>query len=118
MNKPKKPAVVAKTAKTRKVSLSRSEVEMAKSMGIPLEDVAKAKLPKRGRPKGSKNKPTPFNNTPFTDWEKLAKQLQAALAGEIKDNDQMFEDNKRLVEELSRKRTFWERLVCLTTGAV
>ena len=41
----------------RKVALTRSEVEMARSMGIPLEEVAKMKLPKRGRPKGSKNKP-------------------------------------------------------------
>lgn len=115
----KKPAVIAKTAKkTKKVSLTRSEVELAKHFGVPLEEAAKAKLPKRGRPKGSKNKPTPFNKTPFTDWEKLAKQLQAALAAEIKDNDQMFEDNRRLVEELSRKRNLWERLVCLATGAV
>jgi hypothetical protein len=82
MNNPKKPAVVAKTAK------------------------------KRGRPVGSKNKPTPFNKTPFeVDWEKLAKQLQAALASQIKDNDV-------LEAELSRKRTFWERLVCLATGSV
>jgi hypothetical protein len=95
MNKPKKPAVVAKTAPK-----------------------------KRGRPAGVKNKPKTkiimsLDEKPFAvNWEKLAKQLQVALASEIKDNDQMFEDNKRLAEELSRKRTFWERLVCLTTGAV
>lgn len=82
MNKPKKPVVVAKTAK------------------------------KRGRPVGSKNKPTPFNNVPFeVDWEKLAKQLQVALSSQIKDNDV-------LEAELSRKRTFWERLVCMATGSV
>ena len=99
----KKPAVVAKTAK------------------------------KRGRPVGSKNKTKtqdPFDSQfdawakkvdakhKAVDWEKLAKRLQVALAAEIKDNDQMFEDNKRLVEELSRKRSLWERLVCLATGAV
>lgn len=41
----------------RKVTLSRSEVEMAKHFGVSLEEAAKRKLPKRGRPKGSKNKP-------------------------------------------------------------
>lgn len=105
----KKPAVAAKAA--RKTKLSRSQVEMAKSMALSLEDVAKAQLPKRGRPVGSKNKPTPFNKTPFVDWEKLAKQLQAALAAEIKEND-------CVRDELMRKRTFWERLVCLATGHV
>jgi hypothetical protein len=41
----------------RKVTLSASEVGFANKNGIKLEDVAKAKLPKRGRPVGSKNKP-------------------------------------------------------------
>jgi hypothetical protein len=74
--------------------------------------VAKTAPKKRGRPVGSKNKPTPFNKTPFeVDWEKLAKQLQVALAAEIKEND-------CVRDELMRKRTFWERLVCLGTGQV
>ena len=85
----KKPAVVAKTAK------------------------------KRGRPAGVKNKPTPFNNTPFpVDWEKLAKQLQTALAAEIKDGDTSQHTITELCKELGRKRTLWERLVCLATGSV
>lgn len=66
--------------------------------------------PKRGRPAGVKNKPVA--DLPIKiDWEKLAKQLQAALASQIRDND-------ILEAELSRRRTFWERLVCLGTGAV
>ena len=83
----KKPAVVAKTAK------------------------------KRGRPVGSKNKPRSegveqwYADTKKINWEALAKQLQAALASQIRDNDV-------LEQELSRKRTFWERLVCLATGVV
>jgi hypothetical protein len=79
----KQPAVVAKTAK------------------------------KRGRPAGSVNKKVVMTyDAPSTvDWEKLAKQLQAALASQIRDND-------ILEAELSRKRTLWERLVCLGTGAV
>jgi hypothetical protein len=77
-----------------------------------MSNAQKSAAPKRGRPVGSKNKPTPFNNTPFVvDWEKLAKQLQVALSSQIKDND-------TLEAELSRKRTFWERLVCLATGVV
>lgn len=113
----KKPNVAAKTA--RKTKLSRSEVEMARSMGISLEKVAADKKPKRGRPVGSKNKPTPFNDIPFpVDWEKLAKQLQAALAAEIKDNDTAQTTIEGLCRELGRKRTFWERLVCLGTGHV
>jgi hypothetical protein len=79
----KKPAVVAKTA------------------------------PKRGRPAGSVNKKVvmTYEGSSTVDWEKLAKQLQAALASQIRDND-------ILEVELSRKRTLWERLVCLGTGAV
>jgi hypothetical protein len=74
---------------------------------------------KRGRPVGSKAKPKPSTsfkqvvvlvNDPI-DWEKLAKKLQVALASQIRDND-------TLEAELSRKRTFWERLVCLATGVV
>ena len=98
MNNPKKPAVVAKTAQ------------------------------KRGRPTGTKNKPKTLNDvevgealswkdfnrlasktTPPVDWEKLAKQLQTALASEIKTNDDLH-------FLLSRKRTFFERVRCLFTG--
>lgn len=99
----KKPAVVAKTAK------------------------------KRGRPVGSKAKPKTLSDIKVgqkisaeefnrlnskVDWEKLAKQLQAALAAEIKDGDDAQGVIDTLVAELSRKRTFWERLVCLGTGHV
>lgn len=92
MNKPKKPAVIAKTAPK-----------------------------KRGRPAGVKNKPktVSFQAKPmFSDWEKLAKQLQAALAAEIQDNDLQQEVIDSLNEELNRSRTFFERLVCLVTGRV
>lgn len=122
MNKPKKPAVVAKAAKKpRKVLLTQSDVLRAKAEGVSLEEIAKSKLPKRGRPVGSKNKPktVSFQAKPmFSDWEKLAKQLQAALAAEIKDGDMQQEVIDFLNAELNRKRTFWERLVCLATGAV
>ena len=107
MNNQKKPAVVAKTAQ------------------------------KRGRPTGTKNKPKTLNDvevgealswkdfnrlasktTPPVDWEKLAKQLQTALAAEIKDGDTSQHTITELCKELGRKRTLWERLVCLATGSV
>ena len=58
----KKPAVKAKTA--RKVKLNASEVAFAKLQGFPLSDAAKAKIPKRGRPVGSKNKPKTLDKLP------------------------------------------------------
>jgi hypothetical protein len=51
----------------------------------------------------------PLKNIP--NWEKLCKQLQEALAKEMRENDD-------LRAELERKRSFFERLVCLTTGTV
>ena len=80
----------------RKVKLTRSDVEMAKHFNVPLEEVAKKKLPKRGRPSGSKNKkPTPIEN-PISHFQKtlnewdfqekqvdfkdLCQKLQEALA--------------------------------------
>lgn len=92
--------------------------------------VAKTAAKKRGRPAGSKNKRKTLddvavgesvsfkefnrllsNTKPKVDWEQLCKRLQAALAAEIKEND-------CLRDEMRRKRNFFERLVCLTTGNV
>ena len=41
----------------------------------------------RGRPKGVKNAPKPVSTI---NWEKLAKDLQAALAKEIKENQDLY----------------------------
>lgn len=81
---------------TRKVKLTRSDVEMAKHFNVPLEEVAKAKLPKRGRPAGVKNKPKKLTVTPISEFQKtldewdrmenkvdfkeLCQKLQEALA--------------------------------------
>lgn len=88
--------------------------------------VAKTAPKKRGRPLGSKKKPKiedPFKSQfdawakqadrkyDTVDWEKLCKRLQEALAKEMKDNE-------FLKDELCRKRSFFERLVCLATGTV
>ena len=88
--------------------------------------VAKTVAKKRGRPAGSTKKPKvedPFKGQ-FDDWAKkadkkydtidwksLCNRLQEALAKEMHDND-------ILHAELARKRTFFERLVCLATGSV
>ena len=96
----KKPAVIAKTART--VKLTRSDIEMAKHFDVPLETVAKAKLKVRGRPVGSKNKP---KEKPV-DWEKLAKQLQEALAHEMK------------LTEKYENASLFQRIKFLFTGRV
>ena len=76
----KKPAVIAKTAK------------------------------KRGRPAGSKNKPKALSSEGWTpksvDWEKLAKQLQEALAHEMK------------LTEKYESASFIQRVKFLFTGRV
>lgn len=114
MNKPKKATVVAKAA-TRKVRITATEAAYAKSQGIPLEELAKSKLPKRGRPIGSKNKP---KDKPV-DWEKLCKQLQGALAAQIKETDAYkaivkdFESAAKPVADLS----IWQRIKLAITGS-
>lgn len=80
----------------RKVRLTQADFLKAKAQGISIEQVAKEKLPKRGRPKGSKNKkPAPIKN-PIShfqktlnewdfqeqqvDFKELCQKLQEALA--------------------------------------
>ena len=46
---------------------------------------------KRGRPSGRTQRPI--------DWEALAKNLQQALAKEIKENDQLREQNTQLITQ-------------------
>ena len=118
----KKPAVKAKTA--RKVRINAAEAAYAKSQGISLEELAKSKLPKRGRPVGSKNKPkvgealAKLGGSQPVDWEKLAKRLQEALAAQIKEADQY----KKIFEEMERNSkpvallSFWQRVKLVFTG--
>jgi len=78
--------------------------------------VAKTAPKKRGRPLGSKSKavsdfPLKTTTQKPIDWKLLCNRLQEALAREM-------HDNEILEAELARKRTFFERLVCLTTGNV
>jgi hypothetical protein len=78
--------------------------------------VAKTAPKKRGRPLGAKSKtisdfPLKTSTQKPIDWKLLCNRLQAALAEEMREND-------ILEAELIRKRTFFERLVCLTTGNV
>lgn len=100
----------------RKVKLTRSDVELAKHFGKTLEEVAEAKLPKRGRPAGSKNKkkvikrhsPTLFEDA-LKEWDRmenevdfkeLCQKLQEALAKSYVE-----------AEELERVVTYWRNEV-------
>ena len=73
--------------------------------------VAKTAPKKRGRPLGSTKKTKVVSVKADVDWQKLCSRLQEALAKEMKDNE-------FLKDELCRKRSFFERLVCLATGTV
>lgn len=112
----------------RKVTLNRSEVEMAKSMGISLEQAAKAKLPKRGRPKGSKNKkPTPAqmhkaaakianSSNPISEFQKTLNQWdEAEKKVDFKDLCQKLQEAlaKSYVEAegLEKAITYWRNEV-------
>ena len=84
--------------------------------------IAKTAPKKRGRPVGSKNKMS-VSSTGWVppkpvDWEKLAKQLQEALAAEMKENEAleaMLADIKNVVR-IDSSFTFWDRLVFLFSG--
>lgn len=104
----------------RKVTLNRSEVELAKHFGVSLEEAAKAKLPKRGRPKGSKNKVVVLNDKDnrsevsnfsetLKEWDRmeaevdlkdLCEKLQEALAKSYVE-----------AEELERMIAYWRNEV-------
>ena len=86
--------------------------------------VAKTASKKRGRPVGSKNKSTAgaklaaLGGKAPVDWEKLAKQLQAALAAEMKEHEALeaiVADFKAVVR-LDSSFTFWDRLAFLFSG--
>lgn len=110
----KKPAVTAKTA--RKVRISRTEAAFAASNGVSLEELAKSKLPKRGRPVGSTNKP----KAKPIDWEKLAKQLQEALSTEMKANESLqalFDEFKSKII-IAETMPLWKRIRFVITGTL
>jgi len=91
-------------------------------MGVTKKPAAKTAPKKRGRPVGSKNKDT-ISSTGWVppkpvDWEKLAKQLQEALAAEMKENEALeaiVADFKKVVR-VDSSFTFWDRLVFLFSG--
>ena len=89
-------------------------------MGVTKKPVAKPVPKKRGRPAGSKNKVAfPAPKEPV-DWEKLAKQLQEALAAEMKENEALeaiVADFKKVIR-VDSSFTFWDRLVFLFSGKI
>jgi hypothetical protein len=67
----------------KKILVTKSQVDLAKRLGVSVEEYAKEKI-KLSKPR----KP----RVPKVDWEKLAKNLQQALATEIKENDSLKEE--------------------------
>jgi hypothetical protein len=70
----------------KKVIITKTEVDLAEKLGVPVEAYAKEKLKLRKARKPRKPR------VPKVDWEKLAKNLQQALATEIKENDSLKEE--------------------------
>jgi len=86
--------------------------------------IAKTAPKKRGRPACSKNKTSKtISSTGWVpprpvDWDKLAKQLQEALAAQMKENEALeaiVADFKAVVR-VDSSFTFWDRLVFLFSG--
>lgn len=105
--------------------------------------VAKTAAKKRGRPVGSKNKAKVVDGharqaaakrlvelggslssegwvPPPVDWEKLARQLQEALAAQIKENEtlEFILNEYKSVIRLDSSFTFLDRLAFLFTGKI
>jgi hypothetical protein len=78
--------------------------------------VAKTAAKKRGRPVGSKNK-TLAQQKPV-NWERLAKQLQQALAAQIREADSyknLFKELQEVAQPVS-VLNFWQRVKLVFTG--
>ena len=64
--------------KPKRILLNRAQVELAQREGIKLEQLAEDIKKSQRKPRAVKAK---------VDWEQLAKNLQVALASEIKEKD-------------------------------
>lgn len=62
---------------TKVIRLTQGQVNLAKKIGVSVEDYAKARLELENKPRKLVKK---------VNWEKLAKQLQTALNDEIVEN--------------------------------
>jgi hypothetical protein len=97
----------------RKVKITALEAGFAKANKIPLEKIAKAKLPKRGRPVGSKNKSKQAQILTFekqlqewdkkenaVDYKELCEKLQEALSKSYVDADNLNKSIDNLNKEI------------------
>ena len=73
--------------KPKRILLNRAQVELAQREGIKLEQLAEDIKKSQRKPRAVKAK---------VDWEQLAKNLQVALASEIKENDELKKEIERL----------------------
>jgi hypothetical protein len=80
--------------KPKRVMLTKTEVDLAAKLGVTPQQLAVEKVKLQRKPRKPR-KP----RTPKVDWEKLAKQLQQALAAEIKENDGLREYNTQLITQ-------------------
>lgn len=85
----------------KKVLITSAEANLAEKLGVPLESYAKEKIKAR-KPR----KP----RTPKVNWEQLAKQLQQALAKEIKDNQQLESFNMEMTKRVLKLQGIIEYL--------
>jgi len=76
----------------KKVMITKAEADLATKVGVPVETYAKEKLKLQKARKPRKPR------KPKIDWEKLAKQLQQALAKEIKENQELSKFNLEAVK--------------------
>ena len=70
--------------KPKRVMLTKTEVNLAAKLGVTPQQLAVEKVKLQRKPRKPR-KP----RTPKVDWERLAKNLQQALATEIKENDSL-----------------------------
>ena len=74
--------------KPKTITVTKAEVDLANKLGLTTEQYAKAKLDEEVK---TLRKRGPYKKKPKVDWEKLAKDLQQALAKEIKENQELYQ---------------------------
>ena len=82
--------------KPKTITITKTEVDLANKLGLTTEQYAKSKLDEEVK---ALRKRGPYKKKPKVDWEKLAKDLQQALAKEIKENQDLY-------QTISSKETF------------
>lgn len=107
MNK-KRGRPVGSKNKPKKVIITKAQADLAKKLGIPLEDYAKELVKKPIKKTIAKKMDKPIN------WEKLARELQAALRDEIHEGmekDKKIKDLEFQVRNLAHQAIGYQAVV-------